>query len=351
MIDLALLEKIRMLAPGTGLRKALDDIVMANIGALLFFVNNIKKYGDIIQGGFHVDTNFSPEKLYELSKMDGAVILDEEASKIFAANVHLITDSHIPTSETGMRHRTAERLAKQTDKLVVTVSQRRNTVTVYFKHHTYVLNKLDFLFAKISQALNVLEMSKESLDKTIDQIEIQELTGHVKLIDTMLLISKFVNLKRIRDETKPYIIEIGVEGLLANLQLKEIVRDIEEQLKVFVMDYSSQHIEDNEFEERLNDLLGLKDLGPVSISAILGYDTSSISQIEDLSVVPRGYRLLVSKAGIPLNIAKNVVKTFDDISNIFLADINALQAVDGIGVKRATAIMGSINTIKNRACI
>ncbi len=350
MIGLALLEKIRMLAPGTGLRKAVDDIVMANVGALLFFVNNIKKYADIIQGGFHVDTSFSPEKLYELSKMDGAVVLDEEASKIFAANVHLVPDPRIPTSETGMRHRTAERLAKQTEMLVVTVSQRRNTVTVYFKHHIYVLNKIDFLFAKITQALNVLEMSKESLDRMIDQIEIQELSGHVKLIDIMMFISRFVNLKRIRDEIEPYIIEIGIEGLLANLQLQEIVGDIEEQLKVLIMDYFSQHIEDSESEKILNDLGELKDLGPVSVSAILGYNISSISQIEDLSVVPRGYRLLVSKAGIPLNIAKNVVETFDDISNIFLADLNALQAVDGIGVKRATAIMGSINTIKNRNC-
>ena len=347
MIEPELLSKIGMLAPGTRLRKALDDIVMANLGALLFFVNNIKNYADIIQGGFHVDTSFSPEKLYELTKMDGAVILDEDASKIFAGNVHLVPDSRIPTSETGMKHRTAERLAKQTGKLVVAASRRRNTVTVYFKDHIYLLNKIDFLFAKISQALNVIEMSKGSLDKMIDQIEIVEVSGHVKFIDITLLISKFVNLTRIRDEIEPYIIEIGVEGLLANLQLQELAGNIEEELKVFVMDYSSQHIEDSESEKRLNDLGGLKDLGPISVSEILGYNTSSISQIEDLSVVPRGYRLLVSKAGIPVNIAKNVVKTFDDISNIFLADINALQAVDGIGVKRATAIMGSINIIKN----
>ena len=348
MIESDLLTKIRMLAPGTKLRKALDDIVMANLGALLFFVNNIRKYEDIIQGGFHVDADFSPEKLYELSKMDGAVILDEEVSKIFAANVHLVPDSRIPTSETGMRHRTAERLAQQTGKLVVAVSRRRNTVTVYFKHHIYLLNKIEFLFAKISQALNALEKSKESLDKMIDQIEIQELSGNVKLIDITLLIGKFINLTRIRDEIRPYIVEIGAEGTLANLQLQEIAGNIEDQLKIFIIDYSLQHIEDAESENILNDLIRLKDLGPISVLEILGYSTLSVSQIEDLNVIPRGYGLLVSKADIPFNISKNVVKAFEDISQIFLADVNALQAVDGIGVKRASAIIGSINAIRNK---
>jgi len=178
-----------MLAPGKKLRKALDDIVMANIGALLFFVDEFKDYGQVIQGGFYINADFAPEKLYELAKMDGAVILNEEATRIFAANVHLIPDASIYSEETGIRHRTAERVAKQTGKLVVAVSRRRNTVTVYFKDHKYLINKVDFLIAKVAQALNVLEKYQANLQGLIDQIDIKEIEGQVKLIDITYLIS------------------------------------------------------------------------------------------------------------------------------------------------------------------
>ncbi|HEY8542381.1 MAG TPA: DNA integrity scanning diadenylate cyclase DisA, partial [Pseudothermotoga sp.] len=131
MIPDDLLSKIALLSPGTKLRKALDDIISANLGALLFFVDDPQKYEDIIQGGFDLDCAFSPERLYELAKMDGAIVISEDLSKILFANVHLVPDPMIPTLETGMRHRTAERVAKQTGQMVVAISKRRNVISLY----------------------------------------------------------------------------------------------------------------------------------------------------------------------------------------------------------------------------
>ena len=154
-----------MVAPGTLLRRALDDIIMAEFGALIVFLDDIKEQASILQGGFYIGASFSPEKLYELAKMDGAIILDESVSRILAANVQLAPDPSLPTNETGMRHRAAERMARQISKFVLTISRRRKVITLYYKNHKHQLNDITTLMARISQTISTVERYKSILDK------------------------------------------------------------------------------------------------------------------------------------------------------------------------------------------
>ena len=346
MIESEFLSKIRMLAPGTKLRKALDDIVMAKLGTIVVFVDSITKSKDIIQAGFPVDTPLTSERLYELSKMDGAIIVDEEATKFYFANVHLIPDATIHSSETGIRHRTAERVARQTGNLVVAVSSRRNVITAYYKEHKHVINTINYLVTKIGRALSVLEKHRENLDKIIKQIENDEFNDCTSLDKLAYLVTKFVGVQRIRDEIEPYIIEIGAEGKLSSMQLHEILGDLDEQLKYFIMDYSAADIDESEAIEMINRLRSHKELHHINVAAMLGYEAASAAQIDERNVVPRGYRLLIHKAKIPMNISKNVVQAFGNMTRICGADVEALKTVEGIGVKRGKDIFDTIHMLK-----
>jgi diadenylate cyclase len=346
MIDSELLSKIRLLAPGTRLRKALDDIVNAKLGTIVMFVDSIAASKDIIQAGFPVDTPFTPERLYELSKMDGAIIVDQEVTKFYFANVHLLPDAGIPSSETGIRHRTAERVARQTGNLVVAVSSKRNIITAYYKQHKHVINTIGYLVTKIGRALSVLEKHRENLDKIIKQIDTDEFNDCVSLDELVFLIIKFLGTQKIKDEIEPYIIEIGVEGKLSSMQLQEIYGDLDEQLKYLIMDYAADEIEESEVIEIIDRLRSQKDIHNLDVASTLGYEAASVAQIEDRKVTPRGYRLLILKAKMPMNISKNVIQALGNMSRICSADIDALKTVEGIGEKRANRIFESIRMLE-----
>jgi diadenylate cyclase len=347
-MDSELLSKIKLLAPGTKLRKALDDIVMAKLGTIVVFVGSITKSKDIIQAGFHVDAPFTPERLYELSKMDGAIVVDQEITKLYFANVHLIPDAAIPSSETGMRHRTAERVARQTENLVVAVSRKRNIITAYYKNHKHVINTTSYLVAKIGRALSVLEKHRENLDKIIKQIDSDELNDCVTLDDLAFLINKFLVAQKVRDEIEPYIIEIGVEGKLSRMQLNEIIGDMDEQLKYFIMDYAADDLAESKVIKIIERLKEQKELSTLDVAVMLGYEAASAAQIDERKLSPRGYRLLIQKANIPVNISRNVVQELGNMARICSADPDALKAVEGIGIKRANRILESIRILEER---
>nr|3C1Y_A Chain A, DNA integrity scanning protein disA [Thermotoga maritima]3C1Y_B Chain B, DNA integrity scanning protein disA [Thermotoga maritima]3C1Z_A Chain A, DNA integrity scanning protein disA [Thermotoga maritima]3C1Z_B Chain B, DNA integrity scanning protein disA [Thermotoga maritima]3C21_A Chain A, DNA integrity scanning protein disA [Thermotoga maritima]3C21_B Chain B, DNA integrity scanning protein disA [Thermotoga maritima]3C23_A Chain A, DNA integrity scanning protein disA [Thermotoga len=348
LVPQELIEKIKLISPGTELRKALDDIINANFGALIFLVDDPKKYEDVIQGGFWLDTDFSAEKLYELSKMDGAIVLSEDITKIYYANVHLVPDPTIPTGETGTRHRTAERLAKQTGKVVIAVSRRRNIISLYYKNYKYVVNQVDFLISKVTQAISTLEKYKDNFNKLLSELEVLELENRVTLADVVRTLAKGFELLRIVEEIRPYIVELGEEGRLARMQLRELTEDVDDLLVLLIMDYSSEEVEEETAQNILQDFITRREPSPISISRVLGYDVQQAAQLDDVLVSARGYRLLKTVARIPLSIGYNVVRMFKTLDQISKASVEDLKKVEGIGEKRARAISESISSLKHR---
>ncbi|WP_448523199.1 DNA integrity scanning diadenylate cyclase DisA [Pseudothermotoga sp.] len=348
MIANELLNKIALLSPGTKLRKALDDIMSANLGALILFVDDLSKHRSIIQGGFEVNCTFTPERLYELSKMDGAVVVSEDVSKILIANAHLVPDPTIPTVETGTRHRTAERVARQTNCMVVAISKRRNVVTVYYGPHKYVLSDTRLLMARVSQALNAMEKYRFNLDKLLSSIDSVRFDAGVSIYDVARTIEKAIRMMKIYEEIYPFMVELGAEANLIWAQLEEVLSDVEETTMLLIMDYSAADVGPDQATEVIERLKQERNLTELKIIRELGLDVQTVAQAGETVVYPKGYRFLADTVRIPLNVSQNLVRTFKNLKNLGEADVEELKSVDGIGEKRALAIASSLGMIRRR---
>ena len=343
-----LLQKIKLISPGTPLRKALDDILRAKMGALVIMVEDPSCCEDALQGGFKLNISFQPEYLYELAKMDGAIVISEDASRIFAANVHIVPDPNIPTSETGTRHRTAERFAKQFGKVSIAVSRRRNVITLYYKSYKYVVNELNFVISKVNQAINTLEKYRKNFDRLLMDLDITELENRTTVYDVSKVMEKGIMVLKISEELKPYLVELGEEGRLAKMQIEELTENARDLVEILVMDYSKEPVSNDEATKIVDNLVGDPSIDLVKIARSLGYHVQSTSQLDDINVEARGYRLLKYIAKIPMSISRKVVEKFKGVFEISRAGIEDLKEVEGIGDKRAKAIVDSINSLRMR---
>ncbi|MCP4118732.1 MAG: DNA integrity scanning protein DisA [Desulfobacteraceae bacterium] len=348
MIAAELLPKIRKVAPGTELRRALDEIVNANIGSLVVFLDDLKSREAMLQGGFYIGSAFSVQKLYELSKMDGAIIVDKAITRIFAANVHLIPDAAIPTDETGMRHRTAERVAKQTGRLVIAVSQKKGGITVFYKNYKHRLHNLNMLMTRFNLTLNSLARLREALDRQIHGMNIEEFEYEVQLLDVVSVINRAREILTIPQEIEPFVVEAGVEGRLSAMQFKTMSLEIRTLLTAIIMDYSKKEPGDAEVAATIKNLITRKTRDLTLIAKMLGWKVATEADLQQTTLVPRGYRLLTCLAKIPMPVARNVVRQFSSIPRIRNANAASLKRIDGIGEKRAGSILESIRMIRAR---
>jgi diadenylate cyclase len=343
-------EIIKTCSPGTQLRLGLENIIKANSGGLILLMNeeDIERHDEIIQPGFYVNCDYTPQKIYELAKMDGAVILNEDVTKILYANVQLAPDPTIPTNETGTRHRNAERTAKQTGKITIAVSKRRGVMSIYWGAFTYVLRDLNFLITMVNQGLKAIEKYRLSYNREIENLNILEIEDNVTLFDVCRTVEKAIAALRTSDEMEKYIWEMGVNGRLARMQLDEMIGDLDENLHLLIYDYlNSEGIPE---EEHVNEICKKlksakdKEIGDYSrILAHLEIKTNSILTEENRS--SRGIRLLRAVTKIPNNTIYNLVETFGTLRNIKDANPEDLKEVVGIGEKRSTSIVEGLYKI------
>ncbi len=348
-LEKELLDKIRLVSPGTKLRKALDEIMDAQLGALIVFINEdeFKANLNVFQSGFKIDSPFSPEKLYELSKMDGAIIIDEGITKIIAANIHLVPDPYIPTLETGTRHRTAERIAKQFNKMVIAISKRRNVVTLYYKDQKHAFEDINFILTRVSQTINTLEKFRETFDKDLELLSFREIDTNVTLDFVCEILARGVEIKNISNDVLVNIVELGNEGRLSSLRLREVLKDLNDVMTLMIMDYSKKDLSEEEARTVLESMWGLEHK-LIFFARALGYEISNLHQVMETLVAPRGYRILRREIHIPVAVSQNLVKSFHTIGNLAKTDINHLEKVDGIGTKRAKTILHTLKNIKKK---
>jgi diadenylate cyclase len=341
---------LQMVAPGTPFREGLDNVLRAKTGGLIV-VGYSPEVMEIVDGGFSINCDFSPSYLYELAKMDGAIILSEDLKRILYANTQLIPDSSIASSETGIRHRTAERVAKQTGKLVVSISQRRNVITLYQGNLRYALKDIGVILAKANQAIQTLEKYKSVLDQAFTNLGATEFEEMVTLEEVANVIQRLEMVLRIRSEIKRYISELGTEGRLISMQLEELVSSIDDEKLLLIRDYARDNSEEKVREIRQNLRKLTKDelLDHQLITRILGYPHTN--NISDEPVSPRGYRVLHKIPRLPSIIINNLVERFEYLPNILAASIEELDEVDGIGEVRARAIKGGLKRIQEQVFI
>ena len=348
MISTELLPKIKLVAPGTLLRQALDEILMARFGALIVFLDDIKEQEKILEGGFYIGASFSPEKLYELAKMDGAIILDESVSRILAANVQLTPDSSLPTNETGMRHRAAERMARQTGKFVLSISRRRSVITLYYQHHKHQINDISYLITRIGHTIYAVEHYKDNLDKMVLQLDAVEIKDGVLLAQVIEVVTRCLGIVSLLDEIHPYVVETGIEGRLPAMRLNAVNEEISPLLTMLVEDYCTPGCSDQQTSHIVEGLRSLEQPEDQKIAALLGWHLPDGSDPHDIAVHPRGLRMLKLVAKIPAAAARNVVGRFKRLVYLLQADANALMEVEGVGEKRAKSIIDGIQLLQSR---
>src|SRR3954454_23446017 len=231
-----MIEALSAVAPGTPLRDGLDRILQANMGALIL-VGDGPEVLNICSGGFLLDAEFSPQRLSELAKMDGAIILAADASRIARANVHLVPDPSVPTSETGTRHRTAERVARSIDVPVISVSEDMAVIAVYRNDMKHPLEPIPRLLNRANQALQTLERYKDRLDVVSGALSALEVEDLVTTRDVVSVLQRTEMVRRIAEEIDGYIVELGVDGRLVLLQLEELMAGVEDDRRLVIKDY------------------------------------------------------------------------------------------------------------------
>jgi diadenylate cyclase len=329
-----LTEALELIAPGTAVREAIDNIVRARTGALLVFADE-HEIDPLISGGIPIHIDFAPMKCYELAKMDGAILLDRRGRRIMYANVQLMPDATIPSVETGTRHRTAERVAKQIDALALSVSARRDVVSLYIDGIHYVLEEPRVVVSKANQALQALEKYKSRLNQVLTSLSALEFEDAVTLYDVLSVLQRSEMVLRIAGEIERYNLELGVEGRLIEVQLEELMLDVREDYRAVVGDYlpDTPGLVVDEAAAALNTLHAEDLLSLALIAEIIGYGVDDLDVEQHVS--PRGFRMLRKIPRLSGDVIGNVVYSFGSLDEIMNAPTDRLADIDGVGSGRA----------------
>ena len=339
-----LLSALRQVAPGTPLRSGIDDIIRAELGALIV-IGDPNELAFLFSGGMRLDLPLTPQLLYELAKMDGAIVVNPGLEKLVYANVQLMPEASIPTNETGTRHRTAERVAKQTNALVISISQQRETVTVFVGDLRYQLGEISDTLARTNQALGTLETYRTRLDQGLTRLTALEFQSAVVLDDVLVVLQRAEMTTRMAEEIERNCVELGEEGRLIRMQLDELMEDVPREKAAVVYDYerSGDRAASSTGLDRLSQLEYSRLLEFEELARLLGYeDTNPL----DHTVQPRGYRVLQRIPRLPDSVVRHVVRDFESLDAVVRASHRDLEAVDGVGSVRAREIREGLRRLQ-----
>ncbi|MFE3452699.1 DNA integrity scanning diadenylate cyclase DisA [Nonomuraea sp. NPDC059194] len=333
-------------APGTPLRDGLERILRGQTGGLI-----VLGYDSVVEelcsGGFELDVEFSATRLRELAKMDGAIVVRHDNHKIVRAAVHLVPDPSIPTDESGTRHRTAQRVARQTGFPIIAISKSMRIIALYLDGIRYVLEESAAILSKANQALATLERYKHRLDEVSGTLSALEIEDLVTVRDVAAVAQRLEMVRRISEEIQGYVVELGTDGRLLSLQLDELVAGVDSDRELIVRDYlpaSSART-----KRKVSDIL--HDFDKLSASELL--DLSAVAQVLgrganetlDSPVSPRGFRLLAKVPRLPAAVVDRLVDHFGGLQKLLAASVDDLQAVGGVGESRARSVREGLSRL------
>ena len=328
---------VRLAAPGRPWRDGLDRVLRAKAGALVV-VGDGPDVLAICSGGFLLDAEYSPQRLSELAKMDGAIIVSADASRIARANVHLLPDPRTPTVETGTRHRTAERVARSVDVPVIAASEEMSVITVYRGDTRHQIEPIGDVLDRAAQALATLERYRNRLDSILGVLTTHEFGGHVTRRELTVALQRIEMVRRLGQETSEFTIELGADGRLVELQLHELMSGVEREREFLVKDYRLPGI------DRINrmSMEELLDLDEVIDALWHGERPSGTKGV----LVPKGYRILARIPRLNDAVITEVAEHFGGLPNLLSATVAGLTRVDGIGDAKARTIRDGIARVR-----
>lgn len=310
------IDVMKFFSPGTAMRTALDDILRARMGALI--VVDKEGLSDIMDGGFKINTAFSSQKLIELAKMDGAIILSSDLKRILYANTLLVPKLGLRTVETGTRHKAAERTARQYQTIVVAVSERRNKITLYWKDEKYVLENSSEILRRATETLQILEKQKDIFDDLLSHLNILEITDLVSTSDVCMVLQRMEIVRRVTENIRRYLVELGKEGTIVSMRLKELTRNLASERELILKDYFSQTF------EKVNTLLE-----GMNLDFLL--ETANImrlvfEELHDRMVLPQGRRIL-RRTGFLEKDLDTLLEHFASLGKIFDSGVEEFEEV------------------------
>nr|WP_306254842.1 DNA integrity scanning diadenylate cyclase DisA [Ornithinimicrobium cryptoxanthini] len=332
-------------APGTDLRDGLERVLRGRTGALVVLGYD-KSIEALCSGGFELDVEFSATRLRELAKMDGAIVLDRDGTRIVRAATQLVPDPSIETRESGTRHRTAERVAKQTGHPVVSVSQSMAIVAIYVGEERHVLEASTAILSRANQALQTLERYKSRLDEVSSNLSALEIEDLVTIRDVTAVLQRLEMVRRISDEITQYALELGTDGRLMSLQLEELTGGLGNDRELVIRDYAEFTDDDlsvGEVLDCLSSISGTDLLDMSSAARCLGF--SVVGDGLDASISPRGYRLLHRIPRLPSVVIDRLVEQFSTLQALLSASLEELMTVEGVGEGRARAVREGLSRL------
>ncbi|MEE2058747.1 DNA integrity scanning diadenylate cyclase DisA [Rhodococcus artemisiae] len=340
-------ETIARLAPGTALRDGLERILRGRTGGLIVLGFD-EHVASICDGGFELDVEFAPTRLRELSKMDGAVVVSSDGTRIVRANVQLVPDHRIPTVESGTRHRAAERTAIETGYPVVSVSQSMSIVSVYVEGRRHVIDDSAMILSRANQAVATLERYKARLDEVTRQLSVVEIEDIVTLRDALTVAQRLEMMHRLSVEIEQDVLELGTDGRQLALQLEELVGDNQLARQLLVLDYlagtDSPSVLD--VEQALDALGALTDVDLLDLTTLArAFGYPSTIEALDTPMSPRGYRVLNRVPRLRARQIDRLVTAFGTLQGLLAATAADLQAVEGIGALWARYIREGLSRL------
>jgi len=340
-----LVRALETIAPGTAVREGVDAIMQARTGALIC-IGDSEDLAFLYSGGIKLDVDYTPALLFQLAKMDGAIILSSNSTKLGWANVQLMPDPTIHSLETGTRHRTAERVSKQTGALVIAISQRRSVVSLYLDGAKYILEDIPVVLAKANQALQTLDKYRSRLDQVSMRLTALEFEGGVTLHDVLTVLQRAELVTRMAVEIERFIVELGAEGRLIEMQLEETMVGVASDKSALVHDYIVDPAGD-QFTNVLDSLTRLAhqdllDFG--RLAELLGYDRKLNTL--DHQASPRGHRILGRIPRLPMLVVHRIVADFGGLEEILAASDGELESVEGVGDVRAKDIREGLRRLQ-----
>ena len=336
-------EALATMSPGTPLREGLDRIVRAHMGALVVLGDHDDVLS-ICSGGFQLDAPFSPQRLYELAKMDGAIIISRDISRLTLANVHLVPEPTIPTSETGTRHRTAERVARSLDVPVISVSEDMRMIAVYVGDVKHTIEEIPRLLNRTTQATQTLERYKARLDEATAALSALEIDDLVTLRDVVTQLQRSELVRRVADEIATYTVELGSEARLIRLQMDELMSGIDDDREAVIADYLADH-RDTAVDAALDRLSHLTDDDLLDLSAVAEVLGPEFCGSLDAAVHPRGGRLLRSMPQLPVEVTARLIHRYGNLAALRRASTSELTRTAGLDPSIAAAVEEALRRI------
>lgn len=341
---------LRAVAPGTALRDGLERVVRGNTGGLIVLGMD-RTVESLCTGGFVLDVEFTATRLRELCKLDGAVIVDRDISRIVRAGVQLVPDPAIPTEETGTRHRTAQRVSIQAGFPVVSVSRSMRLAALYLDGQRRVLEDSGAILSRANQALATLERYKLRLDEVTGTLSALEIEDLVTVRDVAAVAQRLEMVRRIAAEIAGYVVELGTDGRLLSLQLDELIAGVEPERQLVVRDYLPDLPDPPSKRSRkvgaavagLDSLSHPELLELSTVARALGY--AATAEAMDSSVSPRGFRLLAKVPRLPGLVIDRLVDHFGGLQKLLAAGVDDLQAVEGVGETRARSVREGLSRL------